>query len=84
MFCVGDHKSEWVEKGTISLEDWEEGKKPAEWHSVGGEEPAWFKTGQRKVVTGAGYKKCTIPKEAKFLFAWTKLVDTNFKVRRSG
>ena len=85
MFCVGDHKSEWVEKGTISLEDWEEGKKPGEWLDSWGEEPAWFKTtDQRKVVTGADYATCTIPKEAEFLFVNTKLVDANFKVRRSG
>ena len=90
MFCVGDHKSEWVEKGTISLEDWEEGKKPDAWLDTPGEilwrgeEPAWFKTGQRKVVTGADYAKCTVPKEAKFLFVNTKLVDANFRVRRSG
>ena len=84
MFCVGDHKPEWVEKGAISLEDWEEGKKPGEWPDGCGEEPAWFKTGQRKVVTGADYAKCTVPKEAEFLFVNTKLVDANFKVRRSG
>ena len=84
MFCVGDHKPEWVEKGTISFEDWEEDKDPGEWEDRWGEEPAWFKTGQRKVVTGADYAKCTVPKEAESLFVNTKLVDANFKVRRSG
>lgn len=72
---IGD----WTEKGVITLEDWtEEDPKPAKWPARLGEEPAWFKTGQRKVVTGADYSKSTLPEGVNFVYV--KLVDATFKV----
>ena len=73
---IGD----WTEKGVITLEDWtEEDPKPAKWATwIGVEEPAWFKTGQRKVVTGADYSESTLPEGVSF--AGVKLVDAKFEV----
>ena len=72
---IGD----WTEKGVITLEDWtEEDPKPAKWTTSFGKEPAWFKTGQRKVVTGADYSNSTLPEGVSF--AGVKLVDATFAV----
>jgi hypothetical protein len=67
---------DWVEKGEISLEDWE--TRPAIW--TYGKEPAWFQTGKRKQVNGslANYKYDMIPRKAKHLFVLVKFVDANF------
>ena len=71
---VGD----WTEKGVITLEDWTEDQPYWDTWSEG-PEPAWFKTGQRKVVTDADYSKSTIPDGVSF--AYVKLVNANFRVR---
>ena len=71
--AIGD----WTEPGKITLENWtKEEPKPDDWKSWMGNEPAWFKTGRRKVVTDADYSR--VP--AGMCFACVKLVNADFRV----
>ena len=69
-----------AELGDITLENWpEKDPKPEKWNPDWfGPEPAWFKTGQRKVVTNADYTKSKFPDGASF--ARVKLVNAKFNV----